>query len=192
MSESSRRLTMALISIGLLVGACSRTGADSTPSPSASPVPTAVVASAIPAASPEPSPSSEPVLSPSAPDESPLPEPPAGLLAVEGGEAVKGQLGSFTWKNGGSDAPWLDGTPIHVGAGERLAVTFGEPIGVSNWTASRVPPGNRDGFGAIGIGEGLAGPIAFDPPPKGSWSVSVEVWFENFGSAAYYWLVNVE
>ena len=183
---------MALISIGLLVAACARTGADATPSPSASPVPTAVVASANAAASPEPSPSYEPELSPSAPDESRMPEPPAGLLAVEGGEAVKGELGTFTWENGGSDAPWLDGTPIHVGAGERLAVTFSEPVGVSKWTASRVPPGNRSGIGAIGMGEELPAPIAFDAPPRGSWSVSVDVWFQNFGSASYYWLVNVE
>jgi hypothetical protein len=184
---------VALISIGLLVGACTRTGADSTPSPSASPVPTPVVASANPTASAEPSPSSEPELSPSAPDESRMPEPPAARLAVEGGEPVTGQLGSFTWENGGSDAPWLDGTPIHVGAGERLALTFSEPISVSNWTASRVPPGNRDGFGAIGMGEAVAAPIAFDAPPRGSWSVNVDVTFsDNRGSGAYYWLVTVE
>ena len=85
---------MALISIGVLVAACARTGADSTPSPSASPLPTTVVTGASPTDSLEPSQSPEPLLSPSAPHESPLAEPPPASLTVEGGDAVKGQLGS--------------------------------------------------------------------------------------------------
>ena len=34
-------------------------------------------------------------------------EPPAASIAVEGGDPVTGQLGTFTWGDGGSDSPWL-------------------------------------------------------------------------------------
>ena len=50
-------------------------------------------------------------------------EPPAASLAVEGGDPVTGQLGTFTWGDGGSDSPWLPGAPIAVGTGEQLTVT---------------------------------------------------------------------
>ena len=50
--------------------------------------------------------------------------PPDASLAAEGGDPVPGQLGTFTWAGGGSDSPWLPGTPITVGAGESLTVTL--------------------------------------------------------------------
>lgn len=188
---------MALLSIGLLVGACARVGAGPSTSPSASPEASTAVASATPGASLEPSPSIGPAASigptTASAGEPSGAEPPAASLAVDGGDPVEGQLGSFTWQNSGSDAPWLDGSPIHVGAGEQLTLTVADPLAVTNWTASRVAPGNRDGIGAIGMGEGSGEPVAFDAPPHGSWSVSVNVWFsDNRGSAAYYWLVDVD
>ena len=51
-------------------------------------------------------------------------EPPAAALAVEGGDPVTGQLGTFTWGDGGSDSPWLPGAPIAVGTGEQLTVSI--------------------------------------------------------------------
>lgn len=197
MSRSPCRTAIVLVSIGLLLGACTRTGAEPSSVPSASPSPGAVIASPTPAATAEPSPSAEPATSPSTPESEPpvepMAEPPGASLAVEGGDPVEGQLGSFTWQNGGSDAPWLDGSPIRVGARERLTLSFADPVAVENWSASRVPPGNRDGTGAIGMGEGSGEPVSFDAPPRGTWSVSVNVRFsENCGSAAYYWLVQVD
>ncbi len=125
--------------------------------------------------------------------EPPIPEPPAASIAVEGGDAVVGQLGSFGWKNGGSDGPWLDGSPIHVGAGEQLVLALAEPVAIDTWQVSRVPPGSRDGIGSIGMAEGSGEPVTFVAPPSGSWSVSVNVLFaDNLGSAAYYWLVEVD
>ena len=196
MPGSRWRAALALISIGLIVGACARVEATPGTSPGASPA-GAALASATDRGSPGPSRagSQSPATSPSpSPAGTPSPaEPPGASLAVDGGEPVEGQLGTFTWQNAGSDAPWLDGNAIRVGAGERLTLSFVDPIGVANWTASRVPPGNRDGSGAIGMGEGSAGPVAFDAPPRGSWSMNVDVWFsDNLGSASYYWLVDVE
>jgi len=124
--------------------------------------------------------------------EPPMPEPPAASIAVEGGDPVVAQLGTFTWKNGGSDAPWLDGSATHIGAGERLFMTLAEPIALNEWSVSRVSPGNRDGIGAVPIADGQGGVVTFQAPPIGSWSVQVRVGFAgNLGTALYYWLIDV-
>jgi hypothetical protein len=119
--------------------------------------------------------------------------PPEASMAVEGGDPIVGALGSFTWRNAGSDAPWLRGAGIHVGSGEELEVTLGSPVAIAAWTAGRTPPGSLDGSSAIGLGEGRGGHPRFLAPPPGTWSVQVVVWFAaNQGSAAYYWLVEVD
>lgn len=122
-----------------------------------------------------------------------MPEPPAASIAVEGGDPIVGQLGTFTWENGGSDAPWLNGSPIHVGAGEQLTLTLAVPVDIGEWRVSRVEPGNRDGMGAVGMGEGSGDPVTFRAPPSGSWSVEVRVSFADaLGSALYFWLIEVD
>ena len=114
-------------------------------------------------------------------------------MAVEGGDPVVGTLGSYTWRSAGSDSPWLRGTPIHVGQGETLEVLLTRPVAVATWTAGRTTPGTLDGSNAIGLGEGRGGPPRIPAPPPGTWSVQVVVWFAaNQGSAAYYWLVDVD
>lgn len=118
-------------------------------------------------------------------------EPPAALLVVEGGDPVVGQLGSFTWENGGSDSPWLPGAPIHVGAGEQLTLTLANPVGVADWTVSRAP--ESDGSGEVGVAQGSGEPVAFLAPPIGTWSVYVGVRFAgNRGDAAYFWQIQVD
>jgi hypothetical protein len=102
-----------------------------------------------------------------------------------------GQLGTFTWGDGGSDSPWLPGSAVAVGAGERLTVAIGDGVGVATWSAKRVPAEATGGSGAVGLGTG-GPPIAFDAPGLGSWSVQVTVDFDDgLGSATYYWLVTV-
>jgi hypothetical protein len=125
--------------------------------------------------------------------EASLPQPPAASITVEGGDAVVGELGSFTWRNSGSDSPWLDGNPIHIGTGETLTLTLSEPVGIDTWTASRIPRSGLDAPTPVGLGEGVGGAVAFAGPPAGTWSVNVNVWFvDNLGSASYYWLVEVD
>lgn len=125
--------------------------------------------------------------------EAPMPQPPAASIAVDGGDPVVGELGSFAWENSGSDGPWLDGSPIHVGAGEELVFTLAEPVALETWMVSRVAPGNRDGTTATGMAEGSGEPVSFPAPPRGSWSVSVSVLFaDNLGGAVYYWLIDVD
>ena len=177
---------LALVVIALLVGAC----IGASPSGSASPSPLEVD-SAPPSAEPATTPSA--VTSPSVAASLSATEPPAASLAVEGGDPVTGQLGTFSWGDGGSDSPWLPGAPIAVGAGEWLTVTIAG-VGVATWSAKRVPAGTTGGSGATGaISLGTGGPpIAFDAPGNGSWSVQVTVDFDDgLGSATYYWLVTV-
>ena len=121
----------------------------------------------------------------------PAAQPPGAALAVDGGDAVTGQLGSYTWNGAGSDSPWLPGAPITVGQGERLGVALDGGAVVAAWTARRVVAGATDGAGAVALGEGQ-GPVAFPAPPPGAWSVQVTVHFAGgLGSATYYWQVTV-
>ena len=179
--RSARLVGLALMSASLLVAGCSRPGASPADSP---PVATAAVSA-------EPSETAIPSGLPAV--ETPMPEPPAASIAVEGGDPVIGELGSFGWKNSGSDAPWLDGNPIHVGSGERLTMALAEPVGIANWTASWKAPGYLNTSAPVGLGEGTGGPVTFAAPPQGTRSVSVSVWFaDNLGSAVYYWLMEVD
>ncbi len=117
--------------------------------------------------------------------------PPEASLAVEGGDPVVGQLGSYTWQGGGSDSPWLPGTPIKAAVGEPMTVTIGAGVTVDTWTVSRVVAGTSDGTGAIGLGSGTD-VVSFPAPESGSWSVQVAVRFtDDLGSAAYYWGLTV-
>ena len=118
--------------------------------------------------------------------------PPEALLAVEGGDPVMGQLGTSTWKNGGSDAPWLRGAPITVGAGEPLTVTFLPGIDVASWRTRYVPAASDGQSGGASLGEGVGQPT-FRAPAAGSWTVDVTVEFkvEN-GRADYYWRLDVQ
>jgi hypothetical protein len=117
-----------------------------------------------------------------------LAEPPAASIAVEGGDPVIGQLGSFSWNNGGSSSPGLDGAPIHVGAGEPVTLSLAAPVDVAGWQVSRVRPGDHNGVGAALMAAGSGPPIQFQAPPPGTWSVEVHIAFAgNLGSAAYYW-----
>lgn len=178
----------ALVSMVLLCAGCSRPGASPAGS-EASPTTAAWwSAPALPTIDPSVAAlPSEPLVT-----EPAMAQPPAASIAVEGGDPVVGQLGSFTWQDSGSDGPWLAGNPIHVGSGERLRLAFAEPVRLADWTVSRAPAG-ANGSETIGLAEGSGGPVTFDPPPAGSWSVNVNVWFaDNLGSAAYYWLIEVD
>jgi hypothetical protein len=117
--------------------------------------------------------------------------PPDARLAAEGGDSVVGQLGSYTWADGGSDSPWLPGAPITVGVGEPLTIGFEPPVGVDSWGA-RVVPSTADGPDGAAILDQGAGPPAFTIPAAGSWTVEVRVVFaDGAGDASYFWKVEV-
>jgi len=207
MAVTAQRFTstaaVAVVAIGLLCAGCtSQAGTSAFASPVA-PSATETGPSMLPASPVAPSatvpasvePSTEPSMeTPSgAPEIGPtMPEPPAASLAVEGGDPVVGELGSFTWQNSGSDAPWVPGVPMLVGHGERLTLSLAADVRIANWTVSRTPS-STVGSGVVGVSDGSGEPVEFAAPPRGSWSVHVGVWFaDNLGSASYYWLITVD
>lgn len=186
----ARSTWLVLATVSIVGAGCGRTGASP---PAARPLATP---SAEIAATSMPSPDSPPAAesSEAAPSTGgvAMPEPPAASLAVDGGDPVVGELGSFTWQGAGSDAPWLAGKPIHIGPGERLTLTLAQPLAIEHWTAARVPSVGLDSAPTVGLGEG-DGPVAFTGPPAGAWSIQVSVWFaDSLGSASYYWRVEVD
>lgn len=118
--------------------------------------------------------------------------PPLAVVAVDGGDPVVGQLGTYTWGDTGSDAPWLPGAPIAVGVGEVLSLTLEPAVAIESWTASRVPAGSDGPAGALTLGRGT-GRASFGVPPPGEWTVVVIVVFaDGRGQANYAWAVHVE
>ncbi|MEP6638403.1 MAG: hypothetical protein ABJC39_03565 [Chloroflexota bacterium] len=187
MSRSTRRRTpMAIAAVLWLVTGCAA-GA-----PAGSPAGSSTGATVtVPATAEAPSSHATTTDSPAASGSYDPSQPPAASLAVEGGDPVVGQLGTFTWGDGGSDSPWLPGSPIEAASGERLAVGIGGGVSVASWSARRVAAGIADGTGAVGLGSGAA-PAAFEAPPAGTWWVAVTLDFaDNLGSATYYWAVTV-
>lgn len=175
----------SLLCGALLATGCSVAGPASSAVATGPSVVPSVVPSVAAVASPTPGALRSPSVAPSSA------EPPPASLAAEGGDPIVGQLGSFTWNGGGSDSPWLPGTALTVGAGERLTVTLSDGVVPADWSAGRVPAGTPNGVGAVGIGSG-PGPVSFAAPGPGSWSVQVQVRFaDGVGSAAYYWQLTV-
>lgn len=117
--------------------------------------------------------------------------PPAALAAVEGGDPVAGQLGTYTWGATGSDSPWLPGAPIRVGTGETLTIVLEPSVGVASWTARSVPSRQAGPDGATTLGQGPP-PMRFAAPAAGTWTVEVSVVFaDERGTASYAWAVTV-
>jgi hypothetical protein len=122
---------------------------------------------------------------------SPGAEPPAASLAAEGGDPVVGQLGTYVWRDGGSDSPWLPGARLVVGSSEPLAVRLDPAIPVVSWTARSVPASADGPEGATALGEGTDAP-AFAAPGAGAWTVEVHVVFaDDLGNARYFWRLEV-
>jgi len=118
--------------------------------------------------------------------------PPAAHLSVDGGDPVTGQLGSFTWAGSGSDSPWLPGTPIAVGRGERLSMLLDPATAIGDWSVRRRSLGTAAGTATVGVADGRGLPMGFPAPPPGRWSVQVTTTFgPGIGSATWYWQVDV-
>jgi hypothetical protein len=113
-------------------------------------------------------------------------------LAVEGGDPVEGSLGTYTWGDVGSDAPWLQGAPISVGPGEPMTMTVSPASGIDSWEARLAPPGADGPQGSRTIGRGRGLPV-IEPPEGGAWTLEVRVVFAGgLGEARYFWRLGVE
>jgi hypothetical protein len=123
------------------------------------------------------------------PEPTEIPGPPAAGLTPIDGRAVPGELGGFTWRGMGSDAPWLVPPPDRaLRETGPYAVTFVPPVPVERWTAAwaRLVDGSA---GAIaGSEQGARGPVVFNGPRRpGTWSLRLDVRFAGGGRCAYYW-----
>jgi hypothetical protein len=117
--------------------------------------------------------------------------PPTASLAAEGGDPVAGQLGTYVWRDGGSDTPWLQGAPITVGAGEPLSVAVVPDTGIASWRARTVPASADGPDGAVSAGAGDGSPVLASPD-AGTWTLEVHVVFvDGLGDASYFWRLDV-
>ncbi len=173
-----------LLALVLLVGGGCVTGSPGSSTTVAPPTPSEIV-------SPTPVPA-PPTADPTADTGGPgLDVPPDAMLAAEGGDPVRGQLGSYVWLERGSDAPWLPGAAITVGTGEPLSVTLVPDGETTGWSARYVPAGRTDPAGAQALGTGVQG-ARFIAPAPGEWTVEVRFDFAaGVGSASYFWQVLV-
>ena len=115
--------------------------------------------------------------------------PPLADLAVDGGDPVAGELGTYVWGRGGSDAPWLPGAPIRAATGEVLTVSLVPDLRVSGWSALLAPAAG-DETGAAPVGAG-AGPLDMTAPASGSWTLAVTIEFGDLGTATWFWRLEV-
>jgi hypothetical protein len=158
-------------------GAPSSTVEDPSPSAPARPLPTPA-GSVAPATTAPGSATAEPALV----------EPPVAELD-HAGLVTPGALGSFSFRETGQSAPWLPGTPVALPPDAVLEVRLDPAIPVERWSAAVVPATARDEAAAIALADG-AGPIGFDAPGSGAWSLMVAVTFaDGLGSASYHWAV---
>lgn len=208
-----RALAALAVAVG---GACSGSPASTdTVPPSSLPTPVATVA---PVAPPTPAASATfvatatpaPVVTPlpveTEPVE-PIPEPtlpsgpPAAVLTVAG-RTITGDLGSFTWSQGGtefgSDGPWLPGEDAGtVPAGARVQVAFEPGLRVRSWSI-RAAPAGRQGEPALPLASGSGAPVtAGIALEDGAWEIQLDVELgasgddRGRGSATYYWRLEV-
>ena len=162
------------------VGSAGPSDGGASPPPSASPAATVMTSSASTAPSGPP------------PSQAGQDSPPDAVLAAEGGDPVIGQLGTYVWFDTGSDAPWLPGAPLRVGAGEPLTLRLVPDGPIAHWEARYVPADDQGPEGAAALGQG-AGSIAFGAPDSGDWTVEVSIEFGGgAGEAHYFWRLEVE
>jgi len=187
-----RRLAMAFLACSvILVAGCAATPPGASPSLATQGTATAGPATAgQPAETKPPASAAGPTADPTAVPES---RPPAAMLAVDGGPAVPGVEGSYTWDGFGSDAPWIV-PPVAAavtGPGPYL-VTLDPALPVATWEASwaKVTSGTpaTPGEGSSGTGSDIT---VAPPSVAGAWGLQVHASFGAGRNAVWYWRVRV-
>jgi hypothetical protein len=122
---------------------------------------------------------------------SPGDAPPDVALLVAGRDPLVGALGGYTWLDGGSDAPWLRGTPGGVSPDRPLQFGLARDLPIDTWSAAYAAGG--DPFpGQLFPLAPSGSPLEVVPPPVGTWTVVLRLTFgQGLGEAAYYWSLTV-
>jgi hypothetical protein len=153
-----------------------RTAADS-PTPSA----------AVPTAPPIPTGAPSGAASRPPPDDL----PPDAAVLVAGADALVGQLGGYTWRNGGSDAPWLQGTRGTIASARPLQFGLSRDVPIDEWSVACAAAGQQSPERLVPL-DPTGAPLEVVPPPAGRWTVVLRVRFgQGLGDAAWYWTLIV-
>jgi hypothetical protein len=156
--------------------------------------------SPVPTASLAPTPDVTPTAAPSSPTPSPteaatpgpIPAtPPVATLRGLGGDPATGELGSYTWGSGGSDAPWIVGKMLGTSpGGASLDVSLGGAT-PDSWTAAWAEVSGASAGSPSG-GVSGSGQVAVRAPAKtGDWSLRVTVTFGPGYNATYFWHLTI-
>jgi len=175
----------------LLVAALAAGCTSGLPSPS-TPAASVDAATTVPALTPVPAVSTA---APATATQRPtgIPGPPTAALTPTGRDAIPGELGGFTWRGMGSDAPWLvPPADQAVGDAGPYRVTFAPPVLVESWMARWAPVADETAGAVAGSEQGGTGPMVLEGPDQpGTWSLQVDVRFADGGRSAYYWRLEV-
>lgn len=192
---SRRGVPPPLFALVLALGACTAgpapasdgaVGGTARPSPEVT-----ASASVVVSPSPEPASATPPTTEPPATAAAVPSAPPEAAIAAEGGDPVVGRLGTYTWGETGSDAPWLPGSPVAVGAGEPLTIGFEPSLDVERWSLTLHEPDAMGPEGGIPLADGAGSPTAA-APASGAYTLLLEVRFAGgLGAAVYAWRLDV-
>jgi hypothetical protein len=108
------------------------------------------------------------------------------------GTPQPGALGTYTWGDAGTDAPWIvptDSTVVR--AGESLTVDLEPALAPATWTARWAPVAGGSAGDVASAAEGTGAPSFAAPDTAGPWSLQLEAHFGQGHSAAWYWRVEV-
>jgi hypothetical protein len=124
-----------------------------------------------------------------------LSEPPMALLVGETlpGEPAVGDLGSYTWGEEGSDAPWIvSDRGAFARPGTPVSVTFDPSVSPPAWTV-RWAPITAAGAGDVASASQGTDEVTFEVPDRaGAWSLQLEARFGSGHGATWYWRVDVQ
>jgi hypothetical protein len=122
---------------------------------------------------------------------------------LAGGSVHPGALGSWSYRESHSDAPWqaaagLTLTSLSAGTSS-LGVALPDDQPFVRWSARYAAAGDPTanviwplGSGGAADGSDRFSQATFDAPPSGEWVLEVRLSFpDDEGGASYYWLVMV-
>ena len=185
-------LVAPLVLAGLVAG-CGTGGSPPTGGPSTLPAGSSPTVGASPAATPIAS--AQTTDGPTPVPTAALSEPPMALLVGDRlpGEPAVGDLGSYTWGDEGSDAPWIvSDRGAFARPGTPVSITFDPSVEPPAWTV-RWAPITAAGAGDVASASQGTDEVTFAVPDQaGAWSLQVEARFGTGHGATWYWRVDVE
>jgi hypothetical protein len=188
-----RSALIAPLVLAAIVAGCGTSGSPPVGGPSIRTV--AATPSSPPPTEVTPEASASPTDGPTPVPTAPLTVPPEALLLGDAlpGEPAVGDLGSYTWGDEGSDAPWIVSRPgVVAKPGTAVRITFIPDVAPPSWTVrwARIAGG---GAGDVASAAEGSGTVEFAiPDTAGSWSLQLDARFGTGHGATWYWRVDVE